>query len=200
MNKKEFITSLKDGIQGLPNDEAEERLSFYSEMIDDLVEEGFSEEEAIFKIGDVDDIIAQSINDIPLTKVLKEKIKPKRRLTTFEIILLVLGSPIWLSLLVAAFAVVLSLYVTLWSVIISMWAVQISTVGVAVAGMISGTVFVCIGNAYAGIAMIGLSIACIGLSIFLFYGCKTATMATVIFTKKVITSIKQCLIKKEGEQ
>ena len=47
MNKLEFIAELRDRLSGLPQGEVEERLSFYSEMIDDRMEDGVSEKEAV---------------------------------------------------------------------------------------------------------------------------------------------------------
>ena len=50
MRKQEFLSALKRSMKGLPKSEIDERISFYSEMIDDRVEEGFSEEEAVAMI------------------------------------------------------------------------------------------------------------------------------------------------------
>ena len=77
-------------------------------------------------------------------KLIKEK-TPKRRLGVWEIVLLVLGSPIWLSLLIAAFAVILSLYISLWAVIISFWAVFGSFIGCALGSIVSAFVFAVVG-------------------------------------------------------
>ena len=95
MNKQEFLGALKKRLSGLPKDEIEERLAFYGEMIDDRTEDGRTEEEAVAEIGGADEIAAQIIADIPLTRLVKERIKPKRRLKTWEIVLIVLCSPIW---------------------------------------------------------------------------------------------------------
>ena len=97
----------------MPQDDIEERLAFYSEMIEDQMEDGLSEEDAVLAVGSIDEIVTQVVADIPLTKIAKERIKTKRRLSVGEIILLALGSPIWLSLGIAVFAVILSLYVVL---------------------------------------------------------------------------------------
>jgi hypothetical protein len=40
MNKQEFLTALKKALSPLSKADLEERLSFYSEMIDDRIEEG----------------------------------------------------------------------------------------------------------------------------------------------------------------
>ncbi|MCQ2440387.1 MAG: DUF1700 domain-containing protein [Clostridia bacterium] len=197
MNKQEFLVQLKKGLSGLPKDDIEERLTFYSEMIDDRMEEGLSEETAVRKIGTVDELISQIIADIPLTKIVKERITPKKKLSVWEIVLLVLGSPIWLSLLIAVFAVILSLYISLWSVIIALWAVFVSLIGCVLGGIAGGIVFACCGNVLTGIAMIGASLVCAGLSVFMFYGCKAVTKGILILTKKIAVWIKNCFIKKE---
>ena len=94
MNKQEFLGKLRSGLSGLPQGDIEERLTFYSEMIDDRMEEGISDEEAVCEIGSVDEIVSQIIADIPFTKLVREKIKPNRTLRPWEIVLLVLGSPV----------------------------------------------------------------------------------------------------------
>ena len=80
MSKQDFLTELRKGLSGLPRDEIEERLTFYSEMILYRMEEGLSEEDAISEIGSVDEIVTQAVADIPLAKIAKERIKPKRHL------------------------------------------------------------------------------------------------------------------------
>ena len=102
MDKQTFLTRLRNGLSGLPQEDVEERLTFYSEMIDDRMEEGCTEAEAVAEIGPVEEVLAQIVADIPLTKLVKKKMKPKHTLKAWEIVLLVLGSPLWLSLLVSA--------------------------------------------------------------------------------------------------
>lgn len=114
-----------------------------------------------------------------------------RKLPTWEIILLVLGSPIGLSLLIAAIAVVLSVYISLWSIIISLWAVFGAVVACAFAGILSGIVFALAGHRITGVAMIAAGLILAGLSIFLFYGCKLATAGTVLLTKKIFGCLKK---------
>ena len=47
MTKQAFLAALGERLVGLPQKDIEERLTFYSEMIDDRMEEGLSEEEAV---------------------------------------------------------------------------------------------------------------------------------------------------------
>ena len=190
MSKREFLDKLEKGLSGLPQNEIQERLAFYSEMIDDRMEEGVLEADAVKEMGNIDDIVSQIVSQFPLSKMVKEKIKPKNKLKAWEIILLVLGSPVWLSLLIAVAAVMLSLYITLWSVIASLWAVFASLVGGALGGVAAGIIVAITENAISGIALIGAGLVCGGLSIFMFFGCKFATKGMVVLTKKIILGIK----------
>ena len=197
MNKQEFLAQLRKGLSGLPKDDIEERLTFYSEMVDDRMEDGIPEDTAVREIGTVDELVSQIIADIPLGKLVKEKVTPKRRLKAWEIVLLVLGSPIWLPLLIAVFAVIISLYVVLWSVIIVLWAVFASIAVGGLAGIAAGAFYAIGGNGLTGIAVIGAGIVCAGLSVFVFFGCKAATKGILKLTKKLAMWIKNCFIKKE---
>ena len=195
MSKQEFLAQLRKGLSGLPQDDIEERLTFYSEMIDDQMEDGLSEDEAVSAAGAVDEIVAQAVAEIPLVKIAKEKIKSKRRLNTGEIVLLVLGSPI---LGIAVFAVILSLYISLWAVMISLWSVFAALIGCSVCGLLACAVFIANGIAASGLAMLAAGIVCAGLAIFMFYGCKATTKGTLILTKKTAIRIKNCFRGKEA--
>ena len=198
MSKREFLARLRRGLVGLPQDDLEERLIFYSEMIDDRMEEGLSEEEAIIEIGSVDQVISNIIDDTPLTDLVKEKIRPKRTLRVWEIVLLVLGAPLWLSLLIAFAAVIFSVYIVFYSVIISLWAVMVSVGATVIAAIVLGFVAIIYGNTLPGIALFGLSLFCAGLTVFCFFGCKAATKGTIFLTKKSLLGIKYLFVGKEG--
>lgn len=198
MNKQEFLAELRKGLHGLPQNDIEERLTFYSEMIDDRIEEGLTQEEAVLEIGAVDEVVSQIITEIPLSRLVKEKVRPKRNLRAWEIVLLTLGSPIWLSLLIAAFAVLLAIYISAWSVIVALWAAELALAAGALSGILSVVIFTVQVNWLAGIAMLGAGIALIGLSVFLFFGCKEATKGILFLTKKMILGIKSLFIGKEN--
>ena len=198
MRKQEFLLALEKRLSGLPKQELEERLAFYGEIIDDRLEEGLTEEEVISDIGSVDEVAAQIIADIPLSKLARERIKPKRCLRAWEIILLALGSPIWLSLAIAAFVVILSLYVVLWSLIVSVWAVFASLTACAIGSVIAGVFFTAGNNVLVGIAIVSAGTVCAGLAIFAFFGCKAATKGIIYLTKRIALGIKKRFIKKEN--
>ena len=51
MTKKEFLSALSRGLSKLPRKEREERVNFYAEMIDDRIEEGMPEPDAVASVG-----------------------------------------------------------------------------------------------------------------------------------------------------
>ena len=197
MERLEFLLQLRERLSCLPQDDMEERLTFYNEMIDDLLEEGLSEQEAVAQIGNVNEIASQILQDTPLSTLVKERIKPKQRMKPWQIVLLAVGSPLWFSLLMAALAVGICLYTVLWVLVICLWAVFASVAACALGGMVGGGIFAANGNRLAGIATIGAALVCAGVSIFLFCGCKAATKGAARLTGKIISATKRCFMKKE---
>lgn len=197
MKRLDFLLQLRERLSCLPQSDTEERLTFYNEMIDDLMEEGLSEQEAVAQIGNVDEIVSQILQDTPLSTLVKERIKPKQRMKAWQILLLAVGSPLWFSLLTAAFAVAISLYAVLWVLVICLWAVFAAVAACALGGLVGGGIFAATGNRLAGIATIGAAIVCAGVAIFLFCGCKAATKGAARLTGKIISATKRCFMKKE---
>ena len=200
MTKQEFIVKLTLELNGLPKADIEERVGFYSEMIDDRIEAGLSEEDAVADIGSVEDVVAQILSDIPLGKIVKEKIKPKRRFNWWEITLIAIGSPIWFTLLISAFAIVISLYASLWALVASLWAVGAALAGCALGGIALAVIMFTQSNVLGGIATLGAAFVCAGLSIPLFFACRAATVATAKLAKTIVLATKRLFIRKEDKK
>jgi len=180
MNKYEFLAKMSKSLENLPKDEIKERLDFYAEMIDDGIEEGLTEEEAVAKLGVTDEPVNQKKSEF--TSAPKAE---KRKLKTWEIGLLAAGSPLWLSLAIAALSITFSVYVSVWVCIVSLWAVFASLAGAALGTVFLAVYSVCEAKWISGIALIGVFLICTGLSILAFYGCKLLTKYVIIFTKKL---------------
>lgn len=187
MTKEVFFLSLRDKLSVLSQKDMEEHLIFYSEMIDDRVEEGLSEEEAVAAVGSVEEIAHQILAAVPFEE--EKTNKPKEYGKVWEIFLLILGSPLWLPLLIAGFAVAFSLYISLWAVIIFLWAVFISVAASAFALIVCGIGFPFGGFVLQGIAMLGAGLFCTGFSVFAFFGCKAVTKATVQMSGKCVHGV-----------
>lgn len=205
MTKAELMEKLRKELSFLPSEELESRLSFYSEMIDDRMEEGLSEGDAVAAIGDLDEIISQLKTELSPSPKAKpqgadeqKQSKPKGNKTRVWIIILIaLGSPIWISLGAAALSIVISAYAVIWAVAGSLWALPVSLAGVFVGGLAVGVASVVAGSALSGVTLIGVAIACAGLSIFAGFGCFHLTRLAVFLSKAIARGIISLFARKE---
>lgn len=199
MNKSDFLSELRRGLGCLPEEDIEKSVDFYAEMIDDKMEEGLTEEEAVAEAGSVDEISAQIIAEIPLTRLVKARVKPKRALKAWEIVLIAAGSPVWLSLLVAAAATVVSVYASLWAVIVSLYAVVLSFGAGGLAGIVGAAAcpFLSNGSAAAAVMSLGAGLVCAGLAVLSYLSCFEITKGMIVLTKKALCALRSAVIGKE---
>ena len=197
MTKAEFLQALETGLAGLPNKDREERINFYSEIIDDRIEEGLSEEAAINEIGSVDEIIRQTVTDRYYTS-LQNPPKQKNRLPVWVIVLLCVGAPLWISLAATVFSLIITAYAVIWTVVVTLWGAVFGTLcGCGVGGLAGGILLLCYGNTLSGVLLISTGLVCGGLAIFAFWGCIWATNGAALLSKLIFVGIKNCFVRKE---
>ncbi len=198
MHKQEFLEQLGQALSGLPEQDRKERLAFYGEMIDDRLEEGIPEEEAVSGIGTPGEIAAQVIDETPLPRIVREKVRSGRRRSGGEILLLILGFPLWFPLLIAAFAVIFSLILSLWSVVLSLWAVDLALLLSAAACLTAGLWMFFRGDVPRGLALTGAALVLAGLTVFLFFGCLAAAKGTLALARNIVRGLKALFLRKEN--
>ena len=145
MNKQSFLEKLAFELKGIPWQEIQKQKAYYEEMLDDMLEDGMTEEQAVEKLGDPVTIAREILQEPGVKRVVldpsQKRVMPgpapagnrqqsgqeprqaqpaapqdnKKTMKIVTIVLLILGAPIWISLL----AVVLSLYLSLWAVALS---------------------------------------------------------------------------------
>lgn len=191
MDKKAFLAELSKGLSSLSYEEQDKWLDFYAEMIEDRMEDGLSEEKAVAAIGSVEDVIAQILQQSQPEK----KEKKKLNLEPWHLVLLIVGSPLWFSLLVAAASVVFSALVTVWAVIIGFYAAAVSLVAVGLASIFVLLIFWFRGYIGAAIFCFGAGLFCAGLGILWFMGTNRLVKGVVWLCKKLFSL---CFRRKEA--
>ena len=183
MKRQEFLDQLKNALWAMPEADQQRSVDYYGEMIDDRMEDGLSEEEAVAAIGDLDEIVKQILNESPRppATVKKEPTQQKRGLETWMIVLLVLGSPLWIPLVASAAGTVISVYVSLWTVVISLYAVFIA-LAISSVGCIVGSFFM-IGRFPEVLVAWGAALLCAGLAIGVFMLSNLAAKGLIALTK-----------------
>lgn len=172
MNKQIFLEQLYHLLKDLPKAERQQHIDYYTEMIDDRVEDGLSEEEAVTALGSTADIAAQILGDMPA--------KPVRRFPAWMIALLVLGSPLWIvlilsaatvavSLAVSLAAVYIALIVTLWATLAALYTADLGFLIGFLGGVTGGVFYLIQGITAPGIALLGGGLVCAGCTVLLFF-------------------------------
>ena len=196
MDKLDFLLALDKRLGVLSDEDRRASLDYYAEMLDDLIESGMTEQEAVASLGSVDAIAEEILMDVPLPKLVKAKMKGKRRMTGTELTLLIVGFPIWFPLLISVFAVIFSVYVSLWAVVISLYAADLSLAVSAPAALVGAILLFAAGQPASALLFLGAMLALAGLAILLFLGCNAAAKGVVRLGKLTLRGIKACFIRK----
>lgn len=194
MSKEEFLKELDLHLQGLPSDDRKERILFYEEMIIDRVEEGKTEEEAINELGGIEKVVGDIANETPLVTLVKEKVKPKRQLKAWEIILIILGFPLWFPLVLVFVLLCLLLYLLIWVGVIVVYAIEVGFGAGAVGSLI--LFFANLGGGEFSITYFGSFFMMIGAAILFIFACYGVTLGTIKLSKLTIRNIKSAFLKK----
>ena len=195
MKKQEFLNELRKQLAGLPKDDLDNRINFYEEMINDRMDEGLSEEEAVADIGTVDDIVKQIASETPMLRLVAEKAKPKRTLRAWEIVLIVLGFPLWLPLLIVGLVLLFVGCLLFWILVIVTYVVEVALVGSSVLGFVTFMAYLLDGGVVNFIPL-GYAIIALGLAFVFVFACIGATKLTIFLHKKMFIGIKSAFIRK----
>ena len=190
MTKADFLNALAVRLSSLSEIDVARSLDYYEEMIDDRMDDGMTEEEAVAAAGSPEDAAREILLNIPIPPPSPAPVKRKKN--GKRIFLLLLASP----LLIVYFALLLCLFVVLWCVPLVLWTLFVSSIALAVGGGIAcaasfmeGT-----GGIY-GIFYIGLSLASVGLAVLLLFASAAVTKAiarlTAIIARGAVSPLRR---------
>ncbi len=200
MTRNEFLSQVAESLAGLSQQDIDRSLEFYGEMIDDRIEDGESEADAVAAIGSPEEAARQILLDMPLPKIVKAKTVGERKLRAWEIVLLILGSPVWLPLLLAAAVIVLAVYIVIWTIAISLWATEVALAAVSLTSIFVSLILLGSGTPASALLFFGAGLALAGISIFLFLGCRSVTVLTAKLGALIWRAIKSMLVRGGDKQ
>lgn len=182
MTKNEYLKKLKRALRPIKRAEREKSLAYFSEVIDDRMEEGISEEAAVAEIESISEAAERIIAEA------KEQGQLKEKLSVWEIVLIVLGFPLWFPFLLTVAIVVFTMYALVW-IMIGVLFITSTALGVAgVAGLFYLFLFIS-SNAAAAFACLGIGLVCAGIGVALFipalYFAKLYARATPLMWNKL---------------
>lgn len=201
MTKAEFLDKLKNQIREYSSEETDKSLEYYSEMIDDRVEDGMTEGEAVASLGSVEEIAEQIKCELPLTTLVKYKAMEKtkgEKIPAWVIILIVLGSPLWFPILISIAFVIFSIYISIWSIAIAFWVCDLAFGVSSIACLIAAIVMLIKGSFVSVIMYIGLAFLLAALAIFFFFASFYISKGIIVGTIWIFKQLKKAIIKKEA--
>ena len=167
MTKEVFLKSLDSRLRRLPPEELHRQISYYEELLDDMIEDGIEEEQAVARLGEIDDIVDEILKDIPMQALVKNRVKPKNGWSAAAIAILIITAPIWLSLLLAAVCLAAALIISVFTIVLSMFAVLLALGLAGIGSVIHGFTLFSLGPGAAvfaiGAGLILLGLVCLGL-------------------------------------
>lgn len=198
MTKAQFLAAVRTRLAGLRQSDIDRSLDFYAEMIDDRIDEGLSEQEAVAAMGSAEYVASQILMDTPLPKLVKAKAKPSEGWQSWQIVLLILSAPIWLPLVLAAAVVVFAVFISIWAVVFSLF-VTVFALGITGVACIFGGIAGLFSAGFSGIMLcvVAAGMLILGISILLFLAMGAVFRGIVNLFKWLTKKIKFLFIKKE---
>lgn len=200
MNKQEFLQKLSERLSGLSEEDIKKSIDYYDEIIDDRIEDGLSEEEAVKALGSLDEIVKQILADTLLQGSVKQEKHVKHEFKAIEIVLIILGFPLWLPLLATFFSLVLTAYILLWVAVVVLYSIVFAFAAGAV-GSIAGTIVNMINGGFAAaVAFLGYGFILAGLFMPSLLASNFITKQIINLSKAMFIGIKKLFTKKRGGQ
>ena len=199
MKREEYLDRIRALLQNLPPEDLERSLAFYAESIADRMEDGMSEEEAVASMESPEEAANAILLEQPLPTLVKVRVKERRQLSALEILLLVLGFPLWLPLLLTALVLVFTVVPLAWVLVLGpasvCLALGISAIALLFGGALSFTKIAL----PAILAAPGAVLILAGLAILAGFVVVGTVRLAVLLSKAVVRGIKSLLIRKEDK-
>ncbi len=196
MNRDAFLAAVAARLKGLPPADVQRSLDYFREIIDDRMEDGLSEEEAVAALGSPEEAAGRILEETPLPRLVKARIKPSRALRVWEIVLLVLGSPVWLPLVLVGLLLALLVYLLLVLFLLVYYTLNLSVGAVCLAGLwqAGGQLFQA--RPLPALMCLGTGLAAAGLFMLMLPLAKQATLWDLALWRLTGRKIKRIFIRR----
>ncbi len=197
MNKQEFLLKLSQKLADLTQEDIDKSLDYYSEIIDDSVEDGQSEDEAVEALGSVEEIASQILSDSTVTKKPLPVQSKKQGFSALALILIILGFPLWFPIIATIFSLILTAYILIWALVVVLYAVVFAFAAVSVAGFVMFAHSLITGHIINSFIFLGVALTFVGVTILSVLFANLIVKLIAKLSKLIFCGIKNCFTKKE---
>lgn len=189
MTRDEFLNRLGELLACLPADQVKETQEFYAEAIADRMEDGMTETEAVAAMGTPGEVAEATLDELPA--VPRAIARTKRKSTALLWVLAIVGSPVWIPLLLAFVAVAAAVYICIWVLALCVWIVAAAFGGAGLVGLLFAVDGIIIGHVPYVLASMGMGFASIGVALLTGAGAWTASRQiarlSALWAKKAVS-------------
>lgn len=200
MTKQEFLERLRTLLACLPADQVDDSVAFYAEAIDDRMEDGMTEAEAVAAMGTPGDAAEAILDELPA--VPRAIVKTRRKSNVLLWVLVIVGSPVWVVLALGFAAMALGVYIAIWAIALSVWIVAAALVAMA---PVLGTLAVCggfVGNIPYVVCSAGEALALLGAGLLVGFAAwavsKQLARLSVLWVKKMLSPFRRDHDERQG--
>lgn len=198
MRKSEFLEALRAALGKLPEEETRASLEFYSEAIDDRIEDGASEEDAVAAMGDVSAIASQIEAETP--PIPRAVARVRTPSPAANVILAVALSPVWVPLALAFVICVASIYLALWAVVVSLWVVAATLVLCGPIGVAGLAYCIATGFPLTGAWILGIGLFACGLGLLSLPAMRAASVGLARLAGIFAGSVRHLFVRETGRR
>jgi uncharacterized membrane protein len=148
MNKEQFLSAVCEKYKNASALERSRAVDYYAEMIDDRIEDGMSEEQAVAAMGD----IAEFAGDF-------DEAFAKKPMSRARLAVVAALSPISIILLISFWSIIWALVIAFYAVIVVLYT------GVICASALAFRYFTTL-TVYEGLLFLGGAFICLGFAVF----------------------------------
>lgn len=189
MTKEHFLLSLEKELKQQQIENFTTYINYYDEIINDYMEDGYTELEALNKLDSIDQIV-QTIKDengLIETSVVKRN--------PMLIVLLIIGAPLWGSILI-------SIILLLFSGLIILWCGPFILGALSFGGLLTGIVslagLVFNQQLFYIVTQLGVALIATAVGILLLLDTVYSTKYVGVFSKKIINTLQKVFSWKGG--
>ena len=186
MTKDEYLSELRAGLAAFSKDEVDRAVSFYEEMVDDRVEAGVSEEEAVGSLEPPAEAAARIISEMPAVPRAAARLRSPetpRSWSVAFIVAVVIGSPVWIPLALGVIMVVVGCFIGLFGLLVAVWAIAASMLLGAPIGLLYLVAGVKAGSVAGALMGLGCGVAVAGVGVF---GIHLAVAASKLLVRAIV--------------
>jgi len=192
MTRLDFINELKKLLSPLSESERNKSILYYNEFIDDRIEDGMTEVDAIACLESPAVIADRILSEMgfsqgqaqsqPLPKM-KNINRGKVKSSAGTVALIILGFPIWFPLIITVASLAFALVITVWSLVFSLLVTALACVAACIAAVVVAPIVLFGGHLVSSIFCAGTGLISGAVGIVLAVLSVKLVKATWTFTK-----------------